>query len=301
MRQHDGRALADDVEDDGHERDKCDECPRPDGQCGQAVLRSQGTVPLPADETIDEQEDDDAADRESQRSRDAGNGEAEPDEGHRGHGRSGRLDDHGTGHPASTARAIGSQVPNWLRRHHGFEGLRHNEPSFERSTIKRATMLIPSVVTKSTKPSKIRALFVMTEEATKFSVISAAIDPRPPGPMSAEVRWLPCERTRTTIMVSPSPRPTPRRTAPRMPLREKGRMTSVTIPQRVPPRPSAASQTSRGVSALPSRLTEVMIGMIVTQQINPQAKIDFTYWFGAAVRNIGTKLACATSHRAGAA
>ena len=78
-------------------------------------------------------------------------------------------------------------------------------------------------------------------------------------------------------------------------------MTSVTIPHRVAPSPSAASQTSRGVCAITSRLTDVMMGMIVTQQISPHAKIDFTYWPGLAVRKIGTKLAWATSHRAGAA
>ena len=49
-----------------------------------------------------------------------------------------------------------------------------------------------------------------------------------------------------------------------MPLRENGRMTSVTIPHRVPPSPRAASQTSRGACAITSRLIDVMMGMIVT-------------------------------------
>ena len=119
--------------------------------------------------------------------------------------------------------------------------------------------------------------------------------------MSADVRWLPCERTSTTIMVSPSPLPTPRSTAPSIPLRENGRMTSVTIPHRVPPSASAASQTSRGACAITSRLIDVMMGMMVTVQISPQAKIDFTYWSGLGVRKIGTKLAWSTSQRAGAA
>ena len=54
-------------------------------------------------------------------------------------------------------------------------------------------------------------------------------------------------------------------------------MTSVTIPHRVPPSPSDASHTSRGACAMTSRLIEVMMGMIVTVQISPQAKIDSTY------------------------
>ena len=103
-------------------------------------------------------------------------------------------------------------------------------------------------------------------------------------------------------MVSPRPLPTPRRMAPRMPLREKGRMTSVTIPQRVPPSPSAASQTSRGAWAITSRLIDVMMGMMVTAQINPQAKIDFTYSPGARrTEDRNEARHGATSHRAGAA
>ena len=63
--------------------------------------------------------------------------------------------------------------------------------------------------------------------------------------------------TSTTMNVSPSPLPIPSRIAPRIPFRENGRITSVTMPQRVPPRPSAASRrvqssslrnTSSGVS-----------------------------------------------------
>ena len=54
-------------------------------------------------------------------------------------------------------------------------------------------------------------------------------------------------------------------------------MTSVTIPQRVPPSPSEASHTSRGAWAITSRLMEVMMGMMVTAQIKPQAKIEFVY------------------------
>ena len=53
-------------------------------------------------------------------------------------------------------------------------------------------------------------------------------------------------------------------------------MTSVIIPQRVPPSPIAASQTSRGAWDITSRLTEVMIGMRVTAQTSPQAKTEFT-------------------------
>jgi hypothetical protein len=40
-----------------------------------------------------------------------------------------------------------------------------------------------------------------------------------------------------------------------------------------------------------SRLIEVMMGMIVTVQIRPQANMDSTYWCGLGVRKIGTKLA----------
>jgi hypothetical protein len=41
-----------------------------------------------------------------------------------------------------------------------------------------------------------------------------------------------------------------------------------------------------------SRLMEVMMGMSVTVQINPQAKIEYPYCaVGLGVRKIGTKLA----------
>ena len=84
-------------------------------------------------------------------------------------------------------------------------------------------------------------------------------------------------------------------------MRENGKMTLVTIPHRVPPSPRAASQTSRGAWAMTSRLIEVMIGMMVTAQMRPQAKIEFTYEPGVGVRKIGTKPKWVANHSAGAA
>ena len=78
-------------------------------------------------------------------------------------------------------------------------------------------------------------------------------------------------------------------------------MTSVTIPHRVPPKPNEASHTSRGAWASTSRVTDVMMGMMVTAQIKPQAKIDWVYRPGEGVRRMGTNPTWSTSHLAGAA
>ena len=153
----------------------------------------------------------------------------------------------------------------------------------------------------STRPRRIRALWSSGVAVGKSSVISLAIEPRPFGPMMAQVKWLALDRTSTTIMVSPRPRPKPNRKAPTMPSRENGKMTSVTIPQRVPPRPRAASQASRGVWAMTSLLTEVMMGTSVAAQISPQAKMDCTNSPGVGVRKNGTKPKWSTIHLAGAA
>ena len=80
-----------------------------------------------------------------------------------------------------------------------------------------------------------------------------------------------------------------------MPFREKGRMTSVIIPQRVPPRPNAASHASLGVCAMTSRLTEVMMGISVAAEMRPQAKMDCTNTPGVGVLKNGTKAKWATS------
>ena len=57
-----------------------------------------------------------------------------------------------------------------------------------------------------------------------------------------------------------------------------------------------------GAWAITSREIDVMMGMMVTAQINPQAKIDCTYWgVGLKVRKMGTNPAWSTSHLAGAA
>jgi hypothetical protein len=109
------------------------------------------------------------------------------------------------------------------------------------------------------------------------------------------------DSTSTTIIVSPSPRPKPSRKAPTMPSRENGKITSVTIPQRVPPSPRAASQASRGVWAITSRLTDVMMGTSVAAQMRPQAKIDCTNSPGVGVRRNGTNPKWSTNHLAGAA
>ena len=94
--------------------------------------------------------------------------------------------------------------------------------------------------------------------------------------MMAAVTWFPWDRTSTTIMVSPRPRPNPSSVAPRMPFRENGSSTSVTIPHRVPPRPRAASVTSRGARAMTSRVIEVTMGMMVREQMSPQANTEST-------------------------
>ena len=82
------------------------------------------------------------------------------------------------------------------------------------------------------------------------------------------------DRTSTTAIVSPNARLMPRSTPPTMPLREKGRMTSVIVPHRVPPSPSAASQASRGACAMTSRLTEATTGMIMMATMSPQMKTE---------------------------
>ena len=51
-------------------------------------------------------------------------------------------------------------------------------------------------------------------------------------------------------------------------------MTSVIMPHRVPPKPKAASQASRGVWAMTSRLTEAMTGMIMMPTTMPQTKTE---------------------------
>ena len=63
---------------------------------------------------------------------------------------------------------------------------------------------------------------------------------------------------------------------PRIPFLENGNSTSVIIPQRVPPRPSAASATSLGARDITSRVTEVTMGMMVSEQIRPHANTERT-------------------------
>ena len=75
-------------------------------------------------------------------------------------------------------------------------------------------------------------------------------------------------------MVSPNARLRPRSTPPTTPLREKGMITSVMVPHRVPPNPRAASQASRGACDMTSRLTEDTTGMIMMATMRPQMKTE---------------------------
>ncbi len=54
-----------------------------------------------------------------------------------------------------------------------------------------------------------------------------------------------------------------------MPLRLWGRITRRAVPHRVPPNASAASQFADGTWTITARVTDVMIGMIISESTTP--------------------------------
>ena len=79
--------------------------------------------------------------------------------------------------------------------------------------------------------------------------------------------------TIVTAIVSPSARPKPRITAPKIPARELLRTAIFIISHWVQPRPSAASRCEWGMARKTSREIEEIVGMIMIARITPAVSI----------------------------
>ena len=79
--------------------------------------------------------------------------------------------------------------------------------------------------------------------------------------------------TMATAIVSPSARPSPRTTAPTMPLDTHGRVTRRTDSQSDMPSAVAPSRGSIGTCRIRSRVVLAMIGMIITASTRPDTNM----------------------------
>ena len=77
--------------------------------------------------------------------------------------------------------------------------------------------------------------------------------------------------TIVTAIVSPSARPSPRITAPKMPDRAYGSTALVIISQRVAPSASIASRCESGTAVMTSREMATTVGRIMSVRITPAA------------------------------
>ena len=132
-----------------------------------------------------------------------------------------------------------------------------------------------SVMTKSTRPAPISAVFPVSELSKNFWTMSAAMELPP----LSSGRNSPCrsklgEMIRTTAIVSPRARPRPSIEPPTMPPRPNGSTTERIIPHFVPPSASAPSRSPGGACAKTSRMTAVAIGITITATTVPAMNVE---------------------------
>ena len=106
--------------------------------------------------------------------------------------------------------------------------------------------------------------------------------------------WIPAALpiTWVTAIASPSARPRPSTTAAVIPLRVYGMTTPRTISQRVVPRASAPSSSSRGTARNSSRQMLEMIGTTMIVRINPAVKRPVPACDGAPNSGMNPRLRC---------
>ena len=80
-----------------------------------------------------------------------------------------------------------------------------------------------------------------------------------------------------TAIVSPSARPKPRITAPKIPVRALRKTAIRNISQRVAPSAKTASFWFCGTAAITSRVMEVTMGITMMARINPAASMPIPY------------------------
>src|SRR5205809_476294 len=152
----------------------------------------------------------------------------------------------------------------------------HAAPSPRRRTrpiMSRAKMLIKSDMSIRTSPSSMSALSSSGSVAFRklLAIQLAIVCPWSNREMEIALRF---PIVIVTAIVSPTARPRPRMTAPKIPARAYLRTATRVVSHRVAPRLNAASRWLSGTARRASRETAEMVGMIMIARMTPAVNLS---------------------------